>query len=58
LFWISPLQGLGICRSSLRKWNEAGVWETVAVTLAEIMADSRHHSIDSTTARAHVLVAG
>ena len=30
-----------------RRWSEAGVWETVAVTLAEIMADSGHYSIDS-----------
>lgn len=41
-----------------RRWSEAGVWETVAVTLAEIMADSGHYSIDSTTdsttVRAHV----
>nr|WP_243395675.1 transposase [Sphingomonas oleivorans] len=34
-----------------RRWSEAGVWETVAVTLAEIMADSGHYSIDSTTVR-------
>ena len=37
-----------------RRWSEAGVWETVAVTLAEIMADSGHYSIDSTTVRAQV----
>ena len=37
-----------------RRWSEAGVWETVAVTLAEIMADSGHYSIDSTTVCAHV----
>ncbi|WP_443025139.1 transposase [Sphingomonas sp. QA11] len=41
-----------------RRWSEAGVWETVAVTLAEIMADSGHCSIDSTTVRAHVSAAG
>ena len=35
-----------------RRWSEAGVWEAVAVTLAEIMADSGHYSIDSTTVRA------
>ncbi|MDF2997171.1 MAG: hypothetical protein K0R27_2808 [Xanthobacteraceae bacterium] len=28
----------------LRWWSEAGIWETVAVTLAEIMADSGHYS--------------
>jgi hypothetical protein len=32
-------------------------WETVAVTLAEVMADSGHYSIDSTTVRAHVAAA-
>ena len=41
-----------------RRWSEAGVWETVAVTLAEIMADSGHYSIDSTTVRAHFSAAG
>ncbi|WP_244548995.1 IS5 family transposase [Bradyrhizobium canariense] len=41
-----------------RRWSEAGVWESVAVTLAEIMADSGHYSIDSTTVRAHVSAAG
>jgi transposase len=30
-----------------RRWSEAGVWEAVSVTLAEIMADSGHYSIDS-----------
>lgn len=44
--------------SSVRRWSEAGVWETVAVTLAEVMADSGHYSIDSTTVRAHVSAAG
>jgi hypothetical protein len=28
------------------------VWEAVLVTLAEVMADSGHYSIDSTTVRA------
>jgi len=41
-----------------RRWNEAGVWEAVALTLAEAMADSGHYSIDSTTLRAHVSAAG
>jgi transposase len=41
-----------------RRWSEAGVWETGAVTLAEIMADTGHYSIDSTTVRAHVSAAG
>ena len=41
-----------------RRWSEAGVWEAVSVTLAEIMADTGHYSIDSTTLRAHVSAAG
>ncbi len=41
-----------------RRWSEAGIWEAVSVTLAEIMADSGHYSIDSTTVRAHVSAAG
>ena len=41
-----------------RRWSEAGVWEIVAVTLAEVMADTGHYSIDSTTVRAHVSAAG
>jgi transposase len=41
-----------------RRWSEAEVWETMAVTLAEIMADSGHYSIDSTTVRAHVSATG
>jgi transposase len=41
-----------------RRWSAAEVWETMAVTLAEIMADSGHYSIDSTTVRAHVSAAG
>lgn len=41
-----------------RRWSEAGVWEAVSVTLAEMMADSGHYSIDSTTIRAHVSAAG
>ena len=41
-----------------RRWSEAGAWEGVSVTLAEIIADSGHYSIDSTTVRAHVSAAG
>jgi transposase len=37
-----------------RRWSEAGIWEIVAVTLAEVMADCGHYSIDSTTVHAHV----
>ena len=41
-----------------RRWSEAGTWEIVSVTLAEMMADTDHYSIDSTTIRAHVSAAG
>ena len=41
-----------------RRWSEAGVWEIVATTLAETMAESGHYNIDSTTVRAHVSAAG
>ncbi|HWU03927.1 MAG TPA: transposase, partial [Novosphingobium sp.] len=41
-----------------RCWSEASVWEAVSVTLAEIMADTCHYSIDSTTLRAQGLVRG
>ena len=41
-----------------RRWNDDGVWEAVAVQLAEAMADSGHDSGDSTTLRAHVSAAG
>ena len=41
-----------------RQWSDAGVWKAVSVTLAEIMVDSGHYSIDSTTVRAHVSAAG
>lgn len=41
-----------------RRWSEAGIWEAAATALAETMADNRHHSIDSTTVRAHVSAAG
>jgi len=37
-----------------RRWSEAGVWEVVAATLAQAMADNKHHSVDSTTVRGHV----
>ena len=40
-----------------RRWSEAGVWEALSVTLAEVMADSGHYSIDSATVRAHVSAA-
>lgn len=41
-----------------RRWCQAGIWEAVATTLAEAMADHRHHSIDSTTVRGHPQAAG
>lgn len=41
-----------------RRWSEAGVWEIVAVTLAEIMTDAGHYSINSITVRAHISAAG
>jgi transposase len=41
-----------------RRWSEAGVWEAVAATLAQAMADNSRHSIDSTTVRGHVSAAG
>lgn len=41
-----------------RSWSNAGVWEAVSVTLAKIMAESRHYNIDSTTVRAHISAAG
>jgi transposase len=41
-----------------RRWSASGVWESVAVTLAETMAESGHYSIDSTSIRAHVSAAG
>jgi transposase len=41
-----------------RRWSASGVWEAVAVALAESMAESGHYNIDSTTVRAHVSAAG
>lgn len=41
-----------------RGWSEAGTWEIVSITLAEMMADTGHYSIDSTIIRAHVSAAG
>jgi transposase len=37
-----------------RRWSVSGVWESVAIALAETMAESGHYKIDSTTVRAHV----
>ena len=41
-----------------RRWSAAGVWEAVASTLAQAMADNSRHSVDSTTVRGHVSAAG
>lgn len=41
-----------------RRWSAAGVWEVVATTLAQAMADNSRHTVDSTTVRAHVSAAG
>ena len=41
-----------------RRWSTCGVWESVAIALAETMAESGHYNIDSTIVRAHVSAAG
>lgn len=41
-----------------RRWCQRGIWEAAATSLAAIMADNRHHSIDSTTVRGQVSAAG
>lgn len=41
-----------------RRWSAAGVWEVVAMTLAQAMADNSRHAVDSTTVRGHVSAAG
>jgi transposase len=40
------------------RWSKAGIWDTVASTLAATMAESGHYNIDSTMVRAHVSAAG
>jgi len=35
-----------------RRWSACGVWESVAIALAETMSESGHYNIDSTTVRA------
>ena len=49
--WITVYQ-------RFRRWSAAGLWEAVATTLAQAMADNSRHSIDSTTVRGHVSAAG
>ena len=44
--------------SALPAMERRGVWESVAIALAETMAESGHYNIDSTTVRAHVSAAG
>ena len=46
------------CLSPVPAVERGRAWEIVAVTLAEIMADTGHYSIDSTTVRAHESAAG
>jgi len=41
-----------------RRWCASGVWESVAIALAETMAESGHYNIDSSMVRAHVSAAG
>ena len=41
-----------------RRWSASGVWEAAPTCLADAMGDAAHHSIDSTTVRAHVSAAG
>jgi transposase len=41
-----------------RRWSEAGIWQVVAMTLAQAMADNSRHAVDSTTVRGHVSAAG
>ena len=43
---------------AVRCWSGAGTWKIVSITLAEMMADTGHYSIDSTTIRADVSAAG
>lgn len=49
--WITVYQ-------RFRRWSQAGIWEAVASTLTQAMADNRRHSIDSTTVRGHVSATG
>jgi hypothetical protein len=41
-----------------RRWSASGVWESVALALAETMAETDQCSIDGTTVRDHVSAAG
>jgi len=41
-----------------RRWSQSGVWEAVATTLAEALADNKRHMVDSTIVRGHPQAAG
>ena len=41
-----------------RRWSDEGIWEAVATTLVQAMADNSRHSVDSTMVRGHVSAAG
>jgi transposase len=40
-----------------QRWSACGVWDSVAIALAETMAESGHYDIDNTTVPAHVSAA-
>jgi len=48
---------MSVCQR-FRRLQDAGIWEVVAMTLTQAMADNSRHSIDSTTVRGHVSAAG
>lgn len=53
-----PIRNLEHDLSAVPAIGDADNWEAVSVTLAEIMADSGHYSIDSASVRAHVSAMG
>jgi hypothetical protein len=53
-----PVWQLELDLSALPAMEFIGVWESVAIALAETMAESGHYNIDSTTVRAHGSAAG
>jgi hypothetical protein len=52
---VSPAQN---SKAGKKNRRPCGVWESVAIALAETMAESGHYNIDSTTVRARVSAAG